>query len=51
MDLGPQHSDPVILYLEGEYWGIYMIREKKNEDLFERHYGVDGDTVVTLAAA
>lgn len=51
VDLGPQHSDPVILYLEGEYWGIYMIREKKNEDLFERHYGVDGDTVVTLGGS
>ena len=51
VDLGPQHSDPVILYLEGEYWGIYMIREKKNEALFERHYGVDGDTVITLGGS
>lgn len=49
-ELGAQASVPVILYLEGEYWGIYMIREKKDGGLLESRYGVDGDQVQWLDA-
>lgn len=58
-DLGAQYNVPVVLYLEGEYWGIYMIREKKNADLMQRHYDVEwkeltylgGDSITEEAAA
>ena len=43
--LGTQYNIPVVLYLEDEYWGIYCIRETKDEDFLARQYGVDADSV------
>ena len=34
-----------ILYINGEYWGIYGIREAHSADHFANHYGYDPDTV------
>lgn len=51
VDLGAQHNVPVVLYLEGEYWGIYTIREKKDAGLLERHYGIDGSDAVWLGGS
>ena len=39
--LDAPHSRPVILYLNGEYWGIYFLQEKMDERYLEDHYGVD----------
>lgn len=47
-----QRSTPCIVFLNGEYWGIYNIRERYKEEYFSNHYGVrenniwvmDGDT-------
>jgi len=36
---------PVVLYLNGEYWGIYYIREKLNENYVAAHYNVTKDSV------
>ena len=36
---------PSILYLNGEYWGIYNLREKLNEHYVESHHGVPSDKV------
>ncbi len=33
---------PCVLYVNGEYWGIYNIREKENENYIESYYGDDG---------
>ena len=33
-------SQPVALYINGRYWGLYEIREKINEDFLEMNYGV-----------
>lgn len=43
--LGTQYNVPAVLYLEDEYWGVYCIRERKNEDLLARQYGVEADSV------
>lgn len=32
----------VILYINGNYWGIYYVREKVNENFISSHYNVDG---------
>ncbi|MBO6522242.1 MAG: CotH kinase family protein [Balneolaceae bacterium] len=32
---------PVILYLNGEYWGIYNLQERKNDDFVESRYGFE----------
>jgi len=35
----------VSLYINGQYWGIYALREHHSEDYFAAHYGVDPDSV------
>jgi len=35
----------VSLFINGEYWGIYSLREHHDEDYFASHYGVDADSV------
>lgn len=44
-DVAVQKFRPVILYLNGEYWGIYFIREKINEHYVAANYNADADTV------
>lgn len=34
-------SRPVILFLNGEYWGIYFLEEKPDERFIQSHYGID----------
>ncbi len=34
---------PVVVYLNGEYWGLYFIQEKTDERFLEDHYGIDPD--------
>lgn len=36
---------PCIAYLNGEYWGIYSMREHYSDTYFEQNYGVDKDDV------
>lgn len=36
---------PVIMYLNGRYYGIYDFGEDQNKDYLVNHYGVDGDAV------
>ncbi len=37
-----QAYKPVILYVNGNYWGIYYLREKVDEDFIQNHYNVEG---------
>ena len=38
-------SRPCVLFLNGEYWGIYYVQEKPDEHFLEDHIGVDDDHV------
>lgn len=40
---------PVVLFLNGEYWGIYFLEEKADEHYIEEHHGVDSRQVDLLA--
>lgn len=42
-------SRPVVLYLNGEYWGIYFLEEKADEHYVQDHYHIDNRTVNFLA--
>jgi hypothetical protein len=44
-DITAQKNRPVNLYLNGEYWGIYYIREKINEHFIAGNENVSPDTV------
>lgn len=43
-----QSSRPCILYLNGEYWGLYNIQEKYSDNWVEEEFGVDKDNVVVI---
>lgn len=49
-DLAPDYMafEPCILFINGEFWGFYMLREKPDDDYIEAHYGVDKDDVAVL---
>lgn len=38
MDVDHQSNTPVILYLNGEYWGVMNLTEKLDEDYLKAHY-------------
>ena len=40
---------PVVLFLHGEYWGIYFIKEKPDEHYIENHYHYDSHDVNVMA--
>ncbi|MBP5255091.1 MAG: CotH kinase family protein [Lachnospiraceae bacterium] len=37
---------PAVLFLNGEYWGPYLLTEKLTDQMISDHYGVDKDQVV-----
>ena len=45
MDCGYMAYQPSALFLNGEYWGIYNIREKYNTRYFFENFGVDPDNI------
>ena len=42
---------PCEVYIDGEYWGLYAIREHYSDVYFEQNYGVDKDEVIMLDRA
>jgi len=44
-----QEYKPVVVFLNGEYWGIYDIREHMDEDYIASHYGLNPDEVSIIA--
>ena len=45
LNVDTQAYRPSILYLNGEYWGIYNLREKLSEHYVESHHAVPSDKV------
>ncbi len=43
--LSVQAMKPVVLYLDGEYWGIYYLRERFSDDYVASHFGVSAESV------
>ncbi len=39
-------SRPAVVYLNGEYWGLYVLQEDYTDDYFEDTHGVNQDDVV-----
>ena len=49
LDVEYQDYQPVVVFINGKYWGIHNLREKKNEDfLAENHPTVDAKKVDLL---
>lgn len=43
LGLPSSNSRPVIVYLNGEYWGVYFLQEKMDENFLEDHYEINTD--------
>lgn len=41
-----KQSRPCVVYLNGEYWGLYILEEDYTNDYIEDYYGVSKDDVV-----
>lgn len=44
MNIDASASRFCVVYVNGQYWGLYDLKENMNEDYLETHYGVDPDT-------
>jgi len=47
-NLDDQAYRPVIAYLNGEYWGIYNLRERSDKRYIKNHYDLDDDEIDLL---
>ena len=45
MDIDMQEYRPVVVYLNGNYYGIYNLREKLNGDYVESKFDIDNDDI------
>jgi hypothetical protein len=43
-------GQPVAVYLNGEYWGLYNLRERINEDYLSYHYNLEPENINLIAA-
>ena len=48
LDVETLASRPVLMYLNGEYWGIYYVHERPDERYIEDHFGIDSEQVNVL---
>lgn len=45
-DYATKASRPCVVYLNGEYWGLYILEEDYSDNYFDSHYGVKNEDVV-----
>ena len=47
-DMATQATSECILFIDGEFWGIYQLMEKYNTDYFKSHYGIKKNDVAFI---
>lgn len=47
-DFAMQASSECLVFIDGEYWGIYQITEKVSDDFIKSHYGIDKSDVAII---
>ena len=48
LDMGTLHYNVCVLFLNGEYWGIYNLTEKYDGEYLAQTYGVDKNDVLSV---
>ncbi len=43
-----QGGEPCVMFIDGEFWGFYFIREKLETDYLESHYGIDKNDITVI---
>lgn len=51
LDCETQSSRVCVVYLDGEYWGLYILQQDYDDNYFEITHGVDKDSVVVYKAS
>lgn len=46
MNIATKRSRPCIVYLNGEYWGLYVLEEDYSDDYFQSHYDIDKEDII-----
>lgn len=46
-----QSSRACVVYIDGEYWGLYLLQQDYDSDYFEETHGVNKDSVVVYKAS
>ena len=46
LDCSTKASRPCVVYLNGEYWGLYLLEEDYSDDYFADHFGVEKTDVI-----
>ncbi len=41
-----QTGRPCVMFIDGEYWGLYTLQEDYNDNYYENNYGVDNNEVI-----
>ncbi len=47
-DFAVMEFRPYMMFLDGEFWGVYWLQEKFDEDFISYYYGVDKDDVIIV---
>lgn len=47
-DFCTAHYEPYVMFLDGEYWGVYWLAERYTGAYIEHYYGVDKDNVLIV---
>ncbi len=47
-DFMTQQTTPCVVFINGEYWGMYAITEDYTDNLIENNYGVDNKNVILI---
>lgn len=48
LKVSSMNFEPYVLFLDGEYWGVYWLNEKYDANYLEYYYEVDGENVILI---
>lgn len=48
LEMGTQKVEPYVMFLDGEYWGLYWLTDKYDEAYLEYYYDVEEDDAVII---
>ncbi len=48
MEFATMKMKPCVMFLDGEYWGVYWLTEKYDETYVNTYYGIERDNVVII---
>lgn len=47
-DFAAQHTNECIVFIDGEYWGMYQLTEKVSDDYLKNHYNIKKSNAVII---